>query len=157
MDSDFDSCGSNPCYLDPTPSSISSFVLSTPLESHRSLPHGKTHNLLPCDKIHQSPSRHRAHLISVEVLSEIFLYTAQASRRSRTTLMLVCRHFRDIMLSTPGIRSKLRIGRDTEKSHVEKFGRRWLLDVIIDTGNWARKNPYISSCALCMHTMCQLH
>jgi len=47
--------------------------------------------------------------------------------------MLVCRHWRDIMLSTPGIHSQLRIYGWTEKKIVERFGRRWLLDVTVDT------------------------
>jgi len=47
--------------------------------------------------------------------------------------MLVCRHWRDIMLSTPGIHSQLRVYSRTEKKDVERFGRRWLLDVTVDT------------------------
>ena len=48
--------------------------------------------------------------------------------------MLVCRHWYDIMLSIPGIHSQLRIGLLTRKRDVERFGWRWLLNVIIDTG-----------------------
>jgi hypothetical protein len=55
--------------------------------------------------------------------------------------MLVCRYWRDIMLSTPGIHSQLRILRWTRKKEVDRFGRRWLLDVTIDTGDW-RSWPY---------------
>ena len=47
--------------------------------------------------------------------------------------MLVCRYWRHIMLSTPGIHSQLRIYGWTEKKDVEKFGSRWLLDVTVDT------------------------
>jgi len=47
--------------------------------------------------------------------------------------MLVCRYWRDIMLSTPGIHSQLRIYCWTRKRDVERFGRRWLLDVTVDT------------------------
>ena len=47
-------------------------------------------------------------------------------------LMLVCQYWRDIMLSTPGIHSQLRIYGWTEKKVVERFGRRWLLDVTVD-------------------------
>ena len=47
--------------------------------------------------------------------------------------MLVCRYWRDIMLSTPGIHSQLRIYGWTRKKDVERFGRRWLLDVTVDT------------------------
>jgi len=46
--------------------------------------------------------------------------------------MLVCRHWRDIMLSTPGIHSRLRIYSGTKKEDIERFGRRWLLDVTVD-------------------------
>ena len=49
--------------------------------------------------------------------------------------MLVCRYWHNIMLSTPGIHSQLRIDRSTGEKDVERFGRRWLLDVIIDTGD----------------------
>jgi len=46
--------------------------------------------------------------------------------------MLVCRHWRDIMLSTPGIHSQLRIYCWTERKDIDRFGRRWLLDVTVD-------------------------
>ena len=46
------------------------------------------------------------------------------------------------MLSTPGIHSQLRIDRETGEKDVERFGRRWLLDVTIDTGNrWEYYGP----------------
>jgi len=87
---------------------------------------------LPCHKIYQSPPRHKAHLIPVEIFSEIFLYTVQDDPHSQTNLMLVCRYWHHIMLSTPGIHSQLRIYGWTEKEAVERFGRRWLLDVTVD-------------------------
>jgi len=97
---------------------------------------------LPCDKIYQS-SCHKAHLIPVEIFSEIFLFTVQDDPHSQTNLMLVCRHWRDIMLSTPGIHSQLRIYSWTRKKDVERFGRRWILDVTVgpriyepETGEW---------------------
>jgi len=86
---------------------------------------------LPCEKIYLS-SCHKAHLVPVEIFSEIFLFTVQDDPHSQTNLMLVCRHWRDIMLSTPGIHSQLRIYGWTEKKDVERFGRRWLLDVTVD-------------------------
>ena len=48
--------------------------------------------------------------------------------------MLVCRRWHDIMLSTPGNRSQLRIGRSTQKKEVEAVinGNRSLLDVTVD-------------------------
>src|SRR5882757_7036509 len=45
--------------------------------------------------------------------------------------MLVCWHWPNIMLSTPGIHSQLRIYLRTEKKDVERFGKRWLLDVTV--------------------------
>jgi len=54
-------------------------------------------------------------------------------------LMLVCRYWYDIMLSTPGIHSQLRIYDWTKKKDVERFGMRWLLDVTVDT---QRLGPY---------------
>ena len=50
--------------------------------------------------------------------------------------MLVCRHWHDIMLSTPGIHSQLRIRNWTEKKDVERFGRMWLLDVTVNMNEW---------------------
>ena len=64
--------------------------------------------------------------------SEIFLYAVQADPSFRAELMLVCRHWHNIMLSTLGIHSQLRIYWWTEKKDVERFGRRWLLDVTVD-------------------------
>ena len=81
---------------------------------------------------HVSPPRHKAHLIPVEIFSEIFLYMVQADPRSRVKLMLVCRQWHAIMLSTPGIHSQLRIRSNTWRKEVERFGRMWLLDVTID-------------------------
>jgi hypothetical protein len=36
------------------------------------------------------------------------------------------------MLSTPGIHSQLRIYRGQRRRDVERFGKRWLLDVTVD-------------------------
>ena len=101
----------------------------------------KSHHLLTCDEIYQSLPRHKAHFIPAEILSEIFLYTIQVDPRSRMKLMLVCRHWHNIMLSTPGIHSQLRIHRETKKKDVERFGRRWLLDVTVDPEH-APHHPY---------------
>jgi len=84
------------------------------------------------DELYQLPAHRKARLIPVEIFSEIFLYTVQDDPHSQTNLMLVCRHWRNIMLSTPGIHSQLRIYGWTEKKDVERFGRRWLLDVTVD-------------------------
>ena len=45
--------------------------------------------------------------------------------------MTVCRHWYEIMLSTPGIHSQLKIEEGTRRKDVERCGRRWLLDVTI--------------------------
>jgi len=91
----------------------------------------KSHDLLL--GAYQLPPLRIAQRLPVEIWSEIFLYTVQDDPHSQTNLMLVCRHWRDIMLSTPGIHSQLRIYGWTEKKVVERFGRRWLLDVTVDT------------------------
>ena len=127
MDSDFDLFNSSPSvilsrYRSLSVESVSSVSPSTP---------HKSYHLLPCHGIHQSLC-HKAHLVPVEIFSEIFLYTVQVDPRARRNLMLVCRHWHQIMLSTPGIRSQLRIYWTTRKKGVERFGRRWHLDVTVD-------------------------
>jgi len=124
MDSDFD-------WSDFDWSDFNSRHLGLPLTSLSALTSYKNHDLLSWT--YQSPPRHKAHLIPVEIFSEIFLYTVQDDPHSQMNLMLVCRHWRNIMLSTPGIHSQLRIYGWTEKKDVERFGRRWLLDVTVDT------------------------
>ena len=84
--------------------------------------------------MHRSLTRDKAHHLPVEILSEVFLYAIQADPLSQADLMLVCRHWHDIMLSTPGIHSQLRIYSWTKKKDVERFGKRWLLDVTVDIG-----------------------
>ena len=101
----------------------------------------KSDHLLTYDEVYQPLPRHVTHFIPAEIFSEIFLYTIQADPRSRTELMLVCRHWHNIMLSTPGIHSQLRIHRETKKKDVERFGRRWLLDVTVDPEH-VPVNPY---------------
>jgi len=76
----------------------------------------------------------KADLIPVEILSEIFLLTVQDWPWSRESLMLVCRRWHAILLSTPGIHSQLTIRRATQKEVVQAFvqGRKSLLHVRID-------------------------
>jgi hypothetical protein len=126
MNSDFNSPDFNSHYPDST-DSISAFVLSTFFPTHQLVPQS-----LPWDGTYQPPPHPKAHHFPVEIFSEIFLYTVQDDPRSQTNLMLVCRYWHDIMLSTPGIHSQLRIDRWTERKDVERFGRRWLLDVTVD-------------------------
>jgi len=103
--------------------SLTSLFTPTFHNGHDLLPY--TYQLPPLQKV----PRFRP----VEIFSEIFLYTVQDDPHSQTNLMLVCRRWRDIMLSTPGIHSQLRIHSWTKKKDVERFGRRWLLDVTVDT------------------------
>ena len=121
--SDFDWADFNSRYLGLTFDSASSLFPFT---------FDKNHHLLPCNESHQPPPRHKAHLIPVEIFSEIFQYAVQVDPDSRAKLMLVCRYWHNIMLSTPGIRSQLRIENWTTKKDVERFGKRWLLDVTVD-------------------------
>ena len=139
MNHNFDSPNSNSRYLGPNSSSPAP---STFVKDHQWLPYAVPHHILPCDENHQWPHRHKAHLIPVEIFSEIFLHTAQADPGSQTNLMLVCRHWYDIMLSTPGIHSQLRIRNWTERKDVERFGRRWHLDVSIDIESNNSGRPY---------------
>ena len=124
MDSDFDRSAFHSRHIGLTVDNTSSLVPPT---------FYKSHHLLTPDKIHRSLAPHKSHLIPVEIFSEIFLYTVQADPRSQAILMRVCRRWHDIMLSTPGIHSQLRIRNWTKKKDVERFGRRWLLDVTVDT------------------------
>src|SRR5258706_4529264 len=63
----------------------------------------------------------KAHLIPVEILSEIFMLVVQGVPRYKESLALVCRRWHAIMLSTPGITSRLYIGRSTKKEVVQAF------------------------------------
>jgi len=76
----------------------------------------------------------KADLIPVEILSEIFLLIVQYWSGYRECLMLVCRRWHAIMLSTPGIHSQLTIRRSTQKEVVQAFiqGRKSRLDVRVD-------------------------
>jgi len=76
----------------------------------------------------------KADLIPVEILSEIFLLTLHDWWRDRDRLMLVCRRWHAIMLSTPGIHSQLTIRRATQKEIVQAFvqGTKTRLDVRVD-------------------------
>jgi len=128
MDSDFD-------WSDFNWSDFNSRYLGLTLNTSSSFPPTfyKIHHLLPGDGIYQSPLHLRAHRFPVEIFSEIFLYAAQDDPHFQMNLMLVCRYWHDIMLSTPGIHSQLRIYGWTKKEDVERFGRRWLLDVTVDS------------------------
>ena len=87
----------------------------------------------------------KVHDIPVEIFSEIFLFMIHVNPHSQLNLMLVCRRWRTVMLSTPGVRVPLRIGRSTQANHVEAVtqGRSSLLDVIIDV-NTMRHGTYFN-------------
>jgi len=76
----------------------------------------------------------KADLIPVEILSEIFLLIVLHGSEYQRDLMLVCRRWHDILLSTPGIHSKLTIRRATQKEVVQAFiqGRKSRLHVRVD-------------------------
>jgi hypothetical protein len=79
----------------------------------------------------------KAHLIPVEILSEIFPLVLQDEPLDKETLMLVCQRWHAIMLSTPGITHRLWIRRATKKEVVQAFirGRRSRFAVIVDVNN----------------------
>jgi len=76
----------------------------------------------------------KADLIPVEILSEIFLLIVQDSSGYRRDLVLVCRRWHAIILSTPGIHAQLTIRRATQKEVVQAFiqGRKSRLHVRVD-------------------------
>jgi len=76
----------------------------------------------------------KADLIPVEILSEIFLLAVQEQPRCRERLMIVCRRWHAILLSTPGIHSQLTIRKATQKEVVQAFilGRKSRLHVVVD-------------------------
>ena len=92
---------------------------------------------MPPHAIYRFGSTSKAHLIPVEILSEIFLLIAKDSTWVRKNLMLVCRRWHAIMLSTPGISSDLLIWRSTtiEVVWAAIQRRRWLLNVIVNPNN----------------------
>ena len=75
------------------------------------------------------------HSLPSEILSIIFLLIVDDSfSRNRVRLMLVCRRWYAIMISTPGIPSRLRIDESTTVERVLAAiqGARWCLHVTID-------------------------
>ena len=79
----------------------------------------------------------KAHLIPVEILSEIFLLVLRDQPLHQRRLVLVCQRWRDIMLSMPSITSRLWIRRATKKEVVQAFiqGRRTRLEVFVDVNS----------------------
>src|SRR5258706_4586924 len=75
--------------------------------------------------------------LPVEILSEIFLLVSKFPGDKGwnwRVMMLACRHWHTIILSTPGLHSQLRIRRATPKEVVQTFiqGRKTHLGVIVD-------------------------
>ena len=79
----------------------------------------------------------KAHLIPVEILSEIFSLVLRDRPKHKRGLVLVCQRWRDIMLSMPSITSRLWIRRATKKEAVQAFiqGRRTRLTVVVDVNS----------------------
>ena len=88
--------------------------------------------------------RSGVHLIPAEILSEIFLHIVQEGEWYRDRLMLVCRRWHAILLSTPGIHTRLRILRATKKEVVQAFinRRKTRLDVIVDMNDESDGNDF---------------
>jgi len=89
---------------------------------------GPIHPLLPLGK---------AHLIPVEILSEIFLLVLLDRPYAKQRLELVCQRWYSIMSSTPGITSRLWIRRATKKEVVQAFiqRRKTRFAVIVDVNH----------------------
>ena len=84
----------------------------------------------------------KVNTMPVEIFSEIFQLTTQENPRNRVDLMLVCRRWHAIMLSTPGIHAQLQIRRSTQKKDVDTFGRTWLLYVTVDMRDEGDENDF---------------
>ena len=89
----------------------------------------------PVQTRRRTPSK--AQSVPVEILSEIFMLVSQFPGDNQwnwRVLMLVCQDWHDIVLSTPGLHSQLRIRRATQKEVVQTFiqGRKTRLIVIVD-------------------------
>ena len=86
----------------------------------------------------------KADLIPVEILSEVFLIIAQDLPWHLEYLVRVCRRWHAVIRSTPGIHTKLWIGRATQKEVVQAFmqGRKWRLDVTIDIDDESDDDEY---------------
>ena len=90
-------------------------------------PSGMVRPLLP-------PGKANTNLMPVEILSEIFLLVIQDWSNYQKDLVLVCRHWRAILLNMPAITSHLQIRRATRKEVVQAFiqGRKTRFAVIVD-------------------------
>ena len=89
---------------------------------------GSVHPLLPPGK---------AHLIPVEILSEIFQFVLLDESEDKKDLELVCQRWHAILLLMPGITSRLWIRRATKKEVVQAFIQRRMtrLAVIVDVNH----------------------
>jgi len=91
----------------------------------------------PSGSVHPSLPLGKAHLIPVEILSEIFLLVIRNNRWDKERLELVCQRWYVIMISTPGITSRLWIRRATKKEAVQAFvqKRKTRFEVIVDVND----------------------
>ena len=82
--------------------------------------------------------------LPVEILSEIFLLVVAANEDYQMDLTLVCRRWHEVVLSTPGLYTKLRIRRATKKEVVQAFinRRKTGLDVIVDMNDESDGNEF---------------
>ena len=88
--------------------------------------------------------RSGVYLIPDEILSEIFLLVVEETDDYQKDLTLVCWRWYEIVLSTPGLRSQLRIRRATKKEVVQAFINRTKtrLDVYIDINDERDGNEF---------------
>ena len=88
--------------------------------------------------------RSGVHLIPDEILSEIFLLVVEGREDYQMDLTLVCWRWHEIVLSTPGLHTLLRIRRATKKEDVQAFINRTKtrLDVIVDMNDESDGNEF---------------
>ena len=88
--------------------------------------------------------RSGVHLIPDEILSEIFLLIVEEEEDYQKDLMLVCWRWHEIVLSTPGLLTQLRIRRATKKEAVQAFINRTKtrLDVFVDMNDERDGNEF---------------
>ena len=79
-----------------------------------------------------------------EILSEIFLLVVEERERYQRNITLVCWRWHEIVLSTPGLHTQLRIRKATKKEVVQAFinRRKTRLDVFVDMNDERDGNEF---------------
>ena len=88
--------------------------------------------------------RSGVHLIPDEILSEIFLLVVEEKEYYQENLMLVCWRWHEIVLSTPGLHTQLRIRRATRKEVIQALINRTKtrLDLFVDMNDERDGNEF---------------